>query len=196
MNSFSAAKPLHLDHFLAPKIGMSVAIAPTNGHETRQPVQDLRAELLMVIPQLRAFARMLCGDKNSAEALSLKTLAEAWRSRFTVGPATHLKAWLFTITRNEFYSNRNDEWRDAPVAATANQNSNVGQIRSADISDTMRALRLLPDRFREALILVSACGFTYEEVAKICDCPIGTVKSRVFRAREALVTNLDMRPVA
>jgi len=137
---------------------------------------------------------MLSNDKDSAEKLSLKTVAEAWRDRLVVGPETNLKVWLFTVARTKFYSNRHREWRDAPLehaAAKSHPGRDVEKIRSADVPATMRALRCLPDRFREALILVGASGCSYGEAARICDCPVGTVKSRVYRARQALVAILD-----
>jgi RNA polymerase sigma-70 factor, ECF subfamily len=180
---------------------------PTNDHGARQSIQDFRAELRTMIPQLRAFTRMLSNDRSSADELSLKTLVEAWYDQFAFEPETNLKAWLFTIARNKFHSHRLYEWREAPpleqVEAKNSPSHGVAQIRSAHLPDTMRALRFLPDQFREALILVSASGFSYEEAAKICDCPVGTVKSRVFRARQALVASFDtisqsddMRPQA
>jgi RNA polymerase sigma-70 factor (ECF subfamily) len=179
----------------APDGDVPAADSPANGHDARQSAQDFRVELLTMIPQLRAFARMLSDDKNNAEELSLGTLAEACRSRLAVGPETNLKAWLFTIARNKFYSNRYQELRRAPLeqaAASGNPGRGVDQAWSADISDTMRAFRFLPDHFRESLILVNASGCSYGEAAKICGCPVGTVKSRVFRARQALVADFDM----
>jgi RNA polymerase sigma-70 factor, ECF subfamily len=194
MRSSTAARSLTADYSVVPDFGTPATNDLTNAHDTWQFVQDFRAELLTMIPQLRAFARMLCCDKNNADELSLKTLAKARYSRHAVGPETNLKAWLFTIARNEFYSNRHYELRKAPPkqgAAKGNPSYSAGKIRSADVPDTMGALRLLPDQFREALILVSASSCSYEEAAKICSCPIGTVKSRIFRARRALAANFD-----
>jgi RNA polymerase sigma-70 factor, ECF subfamily len=194
MKSVSAASALIMDYAAVPDIGVSAADNPPNSHERWQSVQDFQAELLTMIPQLRAFARMLSCDKNNAEELSLTTLAKAWCSRLAVGPKANLKAWLFTIARNEFYSNRHHDLRKALLeqgAAKDNPSYGVGKIRSADVPDAMGALRLLPDRFREALILISASGCSYGEAAKICGCPVGTIKSRVFRARQALAANFD-----
>jgi RNA polymerase sigma-70 factor (ECF subfamily) len=168
--------------------------SPAISDDAQQSIQDFRVELLTMIPQLRAFTRMLSSDRSSADELSLKTLAEAWRNQFAFERDTNLKAWLFTIARNNFHSNRHHEWREALLEhaeAKSGPSHSVDQIWSPDPSDTTSALRFLPDQFREALILVSACGFSYEEAAKICDCPVGTVKSRVFRARHALVANFD-----
>jgi len=167
---------------------------PANSRGEKQSTQDFRAELLTIIPQLRAFARMLSSDRASADELSLKTLAEAWHGQLDFDPETNLKAWLFIIARNKFHLKRLYEWGERPLQqaeAKSSPSRSVEQIWSADLPDTMRALRFLPDQFREALILVSASGFSYEEAAKVCDCPVGTVKSRVFRARQALVANFD-----
>lgn len=178
MNHLTSVEALLADYSMAPNIEISAA----NDDDVRLSAQHFGIELLAMIPQLRAFARMLSGDKDSAETLSLETLAEARRSRIACGRETNLRAWLFTIARNKFHSSRGDEWHEASL---------VDQLQSANCSDTTRALRSLPDRFREALILVSASGCSYEEAAQICGCPVGTVKSRVFRARQALVANFD-----
>jgi len=181
MNRLTPAEAFMVDYSVVSNIDIS-ADSPVNGQNTQQFGQNSRLKLLTMIPQLRAFARMLTGDKDCAETLSLETMAEAWRARFAIGPETNLRAWLFTIARNKFHSSRGDEWHEAPL---------VDQLQSANFSDTTRALRSLPDRFREALVLVSASGCSYEEAAQICGCPVGTVKSRVFRARQALVVNFD-----
>ncbi len=101
---------------------------------------------------------------------------------------TNLKAWLFTILRNQFYSDRRRAWRQAPWdqdAAERIPGSSGEQNWAADLSDTARALTCLSDEQREALILVGAGGFSYEDAAAICNCAVGTVKSRVARARRS-----------
>src|ERR1700755_2508308 len=75
---------------------------------------DFKSELLALIPFLRAFARSLCGNHDSADDLAQETLVKAWQSRATFIPGTNLKAWLFTILRNQFYSDRRRAWRQAP----------------------------------------------------------------------------------
>jgi RNA polymerase sigma-70 factor (ECF subfamily) len=105
-----------------------------------------------------------------------------------------LKAWLFTILRNQFYSDRRRAWRQAPWdegAAERVPAPKGEQMWAVQLSDTARALRQLPNEQREALILVGAGGFSYEDAAAICNCAIGTVKSRVARARKALSASLD-----
>ena len=155
---------------------------------------DFKSELLGLIPFLRAFARSLCGSQEGADDLAQETLVKAWQSRDTFIPGTNLKAWLFTILRNQFYSDRRRAWRQAPWDQEAAERIPGGgddQLWAAELSDTARALRVLSDEQREALILVGAGGFSYEDAAVICNCAVGTVKSRVARARKALISILE-----
>jgi RNA polymerase sigma-70 factor (ECF subfamily) len=155
---------------------------------------QFQRDLVALIPQLRAFARMLCGKRAIAEDMAQEALAKAWRARGSFVPGTNLKAWLFTILRNEVYSHARRAWRETPwdeaegnlIAAPANE-----QESAMNLSDTARALRGLPDCQREALILIAAGGLSYEDAAKVCGTPVGTVKSRVARARFALAKMLD-----
>jgi RNA polymerase sigma-70 factor (ECF subfamily) len=151
-------------------------------------------ELISLIPQLRAFSRVLCRNRPAADDIVQDTLAKALRSRACFEPGTNMKAWLFTILRNTFYSGTRRSWREMEwntelgeqIAGPAN-----GQEWTIGLSDAARALGNLPPNQREALILVGAGGFTYEAAGEICDAPSGTVKSRVARGRAALVTMLD-----
>jgi len=155
---------------------------------------DFKTELLGLVPFLRAFARSLTGNPEAADDLAQETLVKAWQSRSSFIPGTNLKAWLFTILRNQFYSDRRRAWRQAPWDQEAAERIPGGaddQIYSAELSDTVRALRHLSDEQREALILVGAGGFSYEDAAAICKCAVGTVKSRVARARKTLIDILD-----
>ena len=151
-------------------------------------------DLLELIPFLRAFARSLCGNQETADDLAQETLVKAWQARDTFAPGTNLKAWLFTILRNQFYSDRRRAWRQAPwdqEAAERIPGSAGEQSWAAELSDTARALSCLSDEQREALILVGAGGFSYEDAARICNCAVGTVKSRVARARKSLIAILE-----
>src|SRR5215510_6109478 len=151
--------------------------------------EDFREKLIELIPFLRAFARTLCGHRDEADDLCQEALAKAWQSRATFEPGTNLKAWLFMILRNQFYSEKRRAWRQKPWdEATAEQSlvTSGTQHASIALSDVSRAMRLLPHEQREALILVGAGGFAYEEAAKICGCALGTIKSRVARARRTL----------
>lgn len=155
---------------------------------------QFKSDLLDLIPFLRAFARSLCGNQETADDLAQETLVKAWQARAMFAPGTNLKAWLFTILRNQFYSDRRRAWRQAPWdqdAAERIPGSSAEQTWAAELSDTTRALSQLSDEQREALILVGAGGFSYEDAAAICHCAVGTVKSRVARARKTLLSVLE-----
>jgi RNA polymerase sigma-70 factor, ECF subfamily len=190
MNKPNAARHLMADHLVATDIDMSPANSLANDHNARS-VQNFRLELLKMIPQLRAFVRMLISDKASAEELSQETLAEAWRSRLAFWPETNIKVWLFTIARNKFYSNRHYDRRGASLGPGTSKVPSPGVV----IPQAMSALRSLPDLFREALILVSASGCSYQEAARICNCPVGTIKSRIFRARREMMDMFELTPI-
>lgn len=163
-------------------------------HAQKPENPDFKTELLALVPFLRAFARSLTGKPEAADDLAQETLVKAWQSRNSFIPGTNLKAWLFTILRNQFYSDRRRAWRQAPwdqEAAERIPGGGADQVHSAELSDTVRALRHLSDEQREALILVGAGGFSYEDAAAICKCAVGTVKSRVARARKTLIDILD-----
>lgn len=158
------------------------------------PDRVFQKDLLELIPFLRAFSRSLCGERELADDLAQEALAKAWQSRSTFRAGSNLKAWLFTILRNQFYSDRRRAWRQAPWdegAAERMPAARGEQTWAVQLSDTARALRGLPAEQREALILVGAGGFSYEDAAKISNCAVGTVKSRVARARKALSATLE-----
>ena len=160
----------------------------------RDPSACFQRDLVALIPHLRAFSRTLCGTKASAEDLAQDALAKAWRARDSFEPGTNLKAWLFTILRNEFYSYGRSAWRQTPWDENLAESIPAparAQEWAMQLSDAARALRELPDAQREALILISAGGFSYDEAAKICGVAAGTVKSRVARGRKALLQKLD-----
>jgi len=146
-------------------------------------------DLTALIPHMRAFARGLCGDMTAAEDLAQEALAKAWSARNSYQPGTNLKGWVFTILRNQFYSEKRRSWRNI---ALDQQKAEQTLVAIADptatlwLDDVRRAMQLLPDGHREALVLIGAAGCSYEEAAKMCGCPVGTVKSRVSRARAQL----------
>jgi RNA polymerase sigma-70 factor (ECF subfamily) len=153
-----------------------------------------RAEMIALIPFLRAFARTLSGHRDDADDLCQETLAKAWQSRAAYQMGTNLKAWLFMILRNQFYSDRRRSWRQQPWHDSDAENLQAtqdDQDAKLDLSDLSRALRLLSDEQREALILVGAGGFSYEEASSICGCALGTIKSRVARGRTMLQELLE-----
>ncbi|MBS0273157.1 MAG: sigma-70 family RNA polymerase sigma factor [Proteobacteria bacterium] len=141
-----------------------------------------------MVPVLRAFARSLCGKRDLADDLAQETLAKALQARDKFRPGTNLKAWLFVILRNEFYSNHRRAKTVTNYAAAESIHSDAmepEQNASLDLSDLMRAFNMLPFEQKEALIL-TAGEFSYDEAAAICGCAVGTIKSRVSRARKRL----------
>lgn len=176
---------------------MAAEVPPASSVTSRSKAADdaqFKSDLLELIPFLRAFARSLCGNQETADDLAQETLVKAWQARDMFAPGTNLKAWLFTILRNQFYSDRRRAWRQAPwdqEAAERIPGSAGEQSWAAELSDTARALSCLSDEQREALILVGAGGFSYEDAAHICNCAVGTVKSRVARARKSLIAILE-----
>ena len=118
----------------------------------------------------------------------------ALRSRASYEPGTNMKAWAFTILRNQFISGRRRAWRTQPLDTTVAENTLVANddpSAGEDLLDVRNAMQLLPHDQKEALILAGPAGLTYEETARICGCAIGTIKSRVSRARVLLRGWLD-----
>ncbi len=153
-----------------------------------------KRELTGLIPHLRAFARTLCGDPTAADDLAQEAMLKAWDARTSFQLGTNMKAWTFMILRNQFYSEKRRSWRSTQLDQEAAERTLVAADNpEAPVAlDELRlALRSLPHEQREALILVGAGGFAYEEAAEICGCAVGTVKSRVSRARRALQAALE-----
>lgn len=160
---------------------------------------QFREELTQAIPHMRAFARSLTGDAASADDLAQDALMKAWSARDKFKAGTNFRAWVLTIVRNQFYSDKRRSWRQADwdqelAERTLPAVDNQEQIVALD--ELRRGLSELPDDQREALILVGAGGYSYEEAAEICGCAIGTVKSRVSRARMALEGIMKAGPLA
>lgn len=148
-----------------------------------------KAGLSEMIPHLRAFARSLCGQPELADDLVQETMMKAWSARGSFTAGTSMKAWTFVILRNLFVSQMrrkrfHAEWDDHAAERVLSCPPDDG--RNLEVADVQRALLTLPPDQREALILVAAGGFGYAEVADICGCAVGTIKSRVGRARAAL----------
>jgi RNA polymerase sigma-70 factor (ECF subfamily) len=154
-----------------------------------------KRDLVNLIPHLRAFARTLCGDAAAADDLAQDAIMKAWDARSSFQIGTNMKAWTFMILRNQFYSEKRRSWRQSQLDQDAAERTLVApDDPEAPVAlDEMRlALGMLPSEQREALILVGAGGFAYEEAAEICGCAVGTVKSRVSRARRALQSILEL----
>ncbi|MGN6765107.1 MAG: sigma-70 family RNA polymerase sigma factor [Rhizobiaceae bacterium] len=154
-----------------------------------------RSDLLAAIPSLRAFAVSLAQNADKADDLVQETLVKAWDKQKSFQPGTNLKAWLFTILRNEFYSQmrkRGREVQDSDGTMTGRLAVHPSQDGALDLQDFRRALKQLPEDQREAIILIGASGFSYDEAADLCGCAVGTIKSRVSRGRARLQELLDI----
>lgn len=151
--------------------------------------EQFREDLTELIPHLRAFSRSLCGNATLADDVAQDALLKAWKARDKFKPGSNLKAWTFTILRNQFYSIKRRSWRVTSLDQEVAEQTivaNADPEQSVHLNELRRGLDMLKDDQREALILVGASGLSYEEAAEICDCAVGTIKSRVSRARKAL----------
>ncbi len=156
---------------------------------------SVKDDMLAVVPKLRAFGFSLSGNVDRADDLVQETLLRAWTHLDSFEPGTNMQAWLFTILRNLFrseYRKRRREVEDVNGAYAERLTSLPGLDAHIEMEEFRVALNELPPDQREALVLVGASGFSYEEAAHICACAVGTIKSRVNRARTRLATRLDV----
>ncbi len=153
-----------------------------------------RGDVIALIPALRAFAWSLSHNASDADDLVQDTLIKAWMNQDKYQMGSNLRAWLFTILRNTYYtslSRRRREVRDEDGVFAATLISPADQDWHMAVTTLEAALRQLPAEHREALVLVGGAGLTYEEAAEICGCALGTMKSRVNRARARLLRLMD-----
>ncbi len=174
---------------------------PAPSERTRQEMDAaaLRTQVLEFLPAVRAFARSLTRNRTEADDLVQETLLKALSNMDKFDPGTNLRAWLFTILRNTYYTEIRKRRRENDgMAALAQQDTNIGpsQEWSSTLTSLKDALALLPDDQREALVLVGAAGLSYEEAAEVCGCALGTIKSRVNRARAKLLVLMGAEATA
>lgn len=156
---------------------------------------DFRSDIIKALPALRTFALSLAGDVNRADDLVQETFVKAWSNQARFRPGTNFTAWLFTILRNQFYSELRKHRREIEdVDGThANQMTSLSDQEDAStLKVVWERLGTLPAAQRQALLLVGAEGHTYEEAATKLGCQVGTVKSRVSRARSSLLDTLGV----
>ncbi len=162
---------------------------------TDEAPADPRDEIVEHLPAMRAFALSLTRNGSAADDLVQDTIVKAWKNIEKFDAGTNMRAWLFTILRNTFYSDRRKRKRevadvDGKMAATLSQKpDHDGRMAMADFEAVFAEL---PSEQREALMLVGAMGFSYEEAAETCGVAVGTIKSRVNRGRVRLVEALDL----
>ncbi|MDP3459463.1 MAG: sigma-70 family RNA polymerase sigma factor [Hyphomonas sp.] len=155
---------------------------------------EFKASLIEMVPHLRAFARSLCNNAVAADDLVQDTMLRAWKARESYVAHTSFRAWTFTILRNVFYSEKRRSWRSTELAPEMAERTLVAAddpSKGMELVELRNALDHLPDDQREAIILVGAGGMSYDEAAEIVGCAVGTIKSRVSRARKALSEMLE-----
>jgi RNA polymerase sigma-70 factor (ECF subfamily) len=196
---------------------MLVALAPRAARANRSTLPLARAsfhvvdaplphpELLAAIPRLRRYARVLAGDWARADDLVQETLARAWEKRRLWQPGTDLRAWLFTIMHNVFVNLRTGAKREAMQVSLDGDSEGEGawqvavqpqQFTHVELVEVLQQVGRLPAEQREALLLAAVEELKYEEIATMLSIPVGTVMSRLSRAREKLRRMADERPAA
>lgn len=159
---------------------------------------DFRRRLINELPGLRAFAASLCGSLTTADDLVQDTLLKAWSNSEKFEAGTNLRAWLFTILRNTYFSlyrKRRREVQDTDGIYSQRLATHGSQDGHVDLADFRKALQQLPEEQREALIMIGASGLSYEEAADVCGVALGTIKSRVNRARGKLAQLLGIESI-
>ncbi len=160
----------------------------------REDDAAFRKLLTDIIPSLRAFARGMCGNRDTADDLAQEAIMRAWAARDSYAAGTNFRAWMFMILRNHYFSYLRKNSRVVscePELAERVLVTGPGQHSHIDLADLEKALQKLPDDQREVLMLVGANGMSYQEAAEIVGCAIGTIKSRVARGRAALTLLVD-----
>ena len=150
---------------------------------------DPRDELVEHLPALRAFALSLTRNGATADDMVQDTVVKAWTNIEKYKAGTNMRAWLFTILHNTYYSSRRKikrEVADVDGAFSENMSEKPAHDGHLQLADFRRAFEQLPDEQRETLILVGASGFSYEEAAEMCHVAVGTIKSRANRGRKRL----------
>lgn len=167
-------------------------MAPSQGKRDSAPKLP-NSEIVELIPALRAFARTFYQDVNDADDLVQETLMKGLAHLHQFEAGTSMKSWLFTIMRNTFYTKIKIAKREAPGVAdcvSAKPKVNASQEWSARGVEIHNAIQRLPKQQREVIMLIGVLGMSYEEAASICNCAMGTVKSRLNRARLRLLAEL------
>jgi RNA polymerase sigma-70 factor (ECF subfamily) len=155
---------------------------------------DFRTVLLNEIPALRAWAHSLCHNRDLADDLIQETLTKAWANRDAFALGTSMRAWLYTILRNTYYNLLRQKRREVPDVDGKHAETMTAppsQQARLELQEVAQALHKLPLKQREVLVLIGASGLSYEEAAMICGCSIGTIKSRLSRARQAMLQMLE-----
>lgn len=156
---------------------------------------DPRDEIVEHLGPMRAFAMSLCRNSATADDLVQEALMKAWAKIDSFEPGSNMRAWLFTILRNTYYSlhrKRKREIEDIDGAHAEGLSQKPDHDGRLMMKDFGKAFDRLSDEQREALVLVGASGLTYEEAAEACGVAVGTIKSRVNRGRARLAELMDV----
>ena len=170
-------------------------MTPDNSAPSAAPSASFRELLIGEIPGLRAFAASLCGSMQPVDDLVQDTLLKAWSHSSSFEMGSNLRAWLFTILRNTYFSSYRRQGREVQdTDGLIEQRLSVSgsQESAIDLADFRNALAKLPEEQREVLIMVGASGLSYEEAATVCGVAVGTIKSRVNRARARIAAILGI----
>jgi RNA polymerase sigma-70 factor (ECF subfamily) len=171
------------------RMAIHTVVATIGTHSPDEASETFRAEMLKVLPRLQAFARVLTRNREAAEDLLQDTILRALRAHRSFEPGSNMLAWLCTILRNQHISGLRRRRHEAmPIEDLPDAAASVApsQYDSIAIGEIRRALMKLSPEHREVLVMVAAAGMSYGEAAEICGCAVGTVKSRVNRARNEL----------
>jgi RNA polymerase sigma-70 factor, ECF subfamily len=163
--------------------------------ETVMPHPSIHPAMLAAIPQLRTYAVSLCRDREYADDLVQETLLRACDNIARFDPETNMTAWLITILRHHFYSEyrkRRREIVDVDGIYADTLVTQPTQVARTEYGELRRALDKLPGEMRDAIVLIAGSGASYDEAARICGCAVGTIKSRVHRARTRLAELLSI----
>jgi RNA polymerase sigma-70 factor (ECF subfamily) len=156
---------------------------------------DFLREMTAIVPTLRAFGHSLCANRSWADDLVQETMLKAWSGRERFQPGSNMKAWLLTILRNQYYSelrHRKFEVEDPNDELASRIAVQPEHEAASTLAAVAHALKTLPDEQREALLLVCASGLSYRQAAVVCHCAVGTIKSRIARARDHLLEFLGL----
>jgi RNA polymerase sigma-70 factor (ECF subfamily) len=154
------------------------------------PVDQLTA----LIPELRACARALCRDAAWADDLTQEALLKAWSNASQFEAGTNFRGWMFTILRNTFLTSvrrRQREVQDTDSKFALRMSVDPAQEHRVELTDLQRCLGSISTDQREAILMVGPVGYSYQEAAERCGCAVGSIKSRVSRARRSLMQQLD-----
>ena len=187
---FVLAEQMPLPERLSDLVGRFEAALARSGERLAVTFRD---DLIRALPMLRTFAMSLCANEARADDLVQETLVRAWANQARFAPGSNFTAWTFTILRNQFYSEirkAKREVEDADGVHASTLTAAPDQEHAVALGSVMNLIGTLPLPQRQALLMVGAEGFTYEEAAIRLGCQVGTVKSRVSRARNVLVESL------